>query len=112
MLFTSITTPSELKSWAASKSLRPRGWQEKNGLTPELVYLGPNGPAVSKSAKKGDPKVDIATLLRWEVLSEQASIQSARVLRVHRQRATRPKSQKPFHRAPWPPPTQVTNRPG
>jgi len=32
------------------------------------------------------------TLFRWEVLSEQVSIQSARVLRVIRQRATRTKS--------------------
>ena len=40
----------------------------------------------------------------------EAPIQSARVPVVHRQHAVRPKSQKHFHRAPWLPPTQVTNR--
>jgi len=36
------------------------------------------------------------TLLRWEVFSEQAFTQSARILRVQLNRATRPNSLKHF----------------
>ena len=31
-----------------------KGLQEKNGLTPELIFLGPNWLIVSASAKKGE----------------------------------------------------------
>jgi len=31
-----------------------KGLQEKNGLTPELIFLGPNWLIVSESAKKGE----------------------------------------------------------